>query len=59
MRNNEILEEERKRLSAPRFETMAEKIDRVRLEKERAETGDIQVAFRLSNPNKRYCLFFL
>ena len=52
-RTSEMIEEERKRMTVPRFETMAEKQERIRLEKERAEIGDVQVAFRLSNPDHR------
>ena len=46
-----MLEEERKKQFMPRFETAAEKEERFRKEKEKAEFGDVHVAFRLSNPN--------
>ncbi len=53
-RTNELMEEERKKLSMPRFESIAEKMERMRIENERSETGDVQVAFRLSIPDHKY-----
>lgn len=50
---NDLMEEEKKKLSIPRFESMAEKLERMRLDKERSEIGDVQVAFRLSNPSHK------
>ena len=42
------------RLTAPRFETEAEKQERLRMERELAEFGEVSEAFRLSHPNPRY-----
>ncbi len=52
-KTNDLLDEERKKLSVPRFESMADKIERMRLEKERSEIGDVYVSFRLSNPSHK------
>lgn len=41
------------RLNAPRFETEAEKLERLRMERELAEFGEVSEAFRLSRPNPR------
>lgn len=48
------LEEERRKMWIPRFETANEKEQRVRNERERAEFGPIAVEFRLSTPDPRY-----
>lgn len=44
-------EEERKKLSMPRFETAAEKEERVKKEVELAKFGEVAIAFRLSSPD--------
>ena len=54
---HENLTEERKKLAMPRFETLQEREDRLRREKERAEFGDVSVAFRLSTPNPGYTYY--
>ena len=46
-------EQEEMRLNAPRFETEAEKEERLRMERELAEFGEVSEAFRLSSPNPR------
>lgn len=46
-------EQEQMRLNAPRFETEAEKTERLRMERELAEFGEVSEAFRLSRPNPR------
>ena len=46
-------EQEQMRLAMPRFETEAEKTERIRMEQELAEFGEVSVAFRLSKPNPR------
>ncbi len=51
---HEKMEEERKKVSVPRFETLQEKIERKKREKELAEFGEAAVAFRLSTPNPSY-----
>ena len=43
-----------KKLSVPRFETVVEREERLRKEKELSEFGKVAVAFRLSTPNPRY-----
>ena len=40
-------------MAMPRFETEAEKEERLRMEKELAEFGEVSEAFRLSKPNTR------
>lgn len=44
-------EEERKKLSMPRFETAAEKEERVKKEMELTKFGEVAIAFRLSTPD--------
>ena len=44
-------EEERKKLSMPRFETAAEKEERMKKEVELAKFGEVAIAFRLSSPD--------
>ena len=44
-------EEERKKLSMPRFETAAEREERVKKEVELAKFGEVAIAFRLSTPD--------
>ena len=50
-------EEERNKLSLPRFETLEEKKARLQHEKELIEFGDIAVSFRLSHMNPQYTYF--
>ena len=47
-------EQEQLRMAIPRFETEAEKQERLKMEQELAEFGRVSEAFRLSNPNPRY-----
>ena len=44
-------EEERKKLSMPRFETAAEREERVKKEMELTKFGEVAIAFRLSTPD--------
>ena len=44
-------EEERKKLSVPRFETAAEREERVKKEVELTRFGEVAIAFRLSTPD--------
>lgn len=53
----ERLIEEKKRMAMPRFETPQEQEARLQREKERAEFGNVSVAFRLSTPNAKYTYY--
>jgi len=48
---NERLEEERKKMRVPRFETAEEREQRMRTERELVEFGPATIEFRLSSPN--------
>ena len=51
--NKTSKEQEELRMAMPRFETEAEKEEKLRIEKELAEFGEVSEAFRLSKPNPR------
>ena len=51
-------EEERNKLSMPRFETIAEKKIRLKHEQELKEFGEVAVSFRLSHINPQFTYFF-
>lgn len=57
MEAQERIEEDRKRFHTPRFETVQEKEERTRRERELAEFGEVAVAFRLSTPNPLYTYY--
>ena len=51
------MEEERNKLSMPRFETMEEKQLRLQKEQELKEFGEVAVSFRLSHLNPQFTYF--
>lgn len=58
MENTEQIEQERSKLSMPRFETIEEKKQRLKREQETKEFGEVAVSFRLSQLNPNFKFYF-